>query len=50
VPLVKSVQELYLESKSKEEEILKLQEQNANQELRIRALEQKLQEILLRDN
>ena len=50
VPLVKSVQELYLESKSKDEEIIKLQEQNANQELRIRALEQKLQEILLRDN
>jgi hypothetical protein len=49
VPLVKSVQELYLESKSKEEEILKLQEQNANQELRIRALEQKLQEILLQE-
>jgi hypothetical protein len=44
------VQELYLESKSKDEEIIKLQEQNANQELRIRALEQKLQEILLRDN
>jgi len=44
------VQELYMESISKDEEIIKLQEQNANQELRIKALEQKLQEILLRDN
>jgi hypothetical protein len=49
VPLVKSVQELHEESKTKESEILKLQEENANQEKRIRELEDKLHEILSRE-
>jgi hypothetical protein len=47
VPLVKSVQELYVEFKTKEEEILRLQEQNARQEKRILELEKKIQEILI---
>ena len=48
IPLVKSVQELYTESKAKDEVIIKLQKENEAQEQRIKELEFKMNAVMIK--